>query len=48
MSGKKIREILESMKDMKIIGDTVTITSAPKNEDYEKLEKLASDIMNSL
>lgn len=48
MSGKKIREILESMKDMKIIGDTVTITSAPKNKDYEKLEKLASDIMNSL
>ena len=43
-----IREILESMKDMKIIGDTVTITSAPKNKDYEKLEKLASDIMNSL
>lgn len=44
MSAKKIREILDSMKDMKIIGEPVTITSSMKDAEYKKIEQLASDI----
>ena len=44
MSAKKIREILDSMKDMKIIVEPVTITSSMKDAEYKKIEQLASDI----
>jgi flavorubredoxin len=48
MSGKKIKEILDSMKDMKVIGDTVTIMSALKDSEYIKLKELAENIAESI
>ena len=48
MSGKKIKEILDSMKDMKVIGDTVTIMSALKDSEYIKLKELAENIAKSI
>ena len=48
MSGKKIKEILDSMKDMKIVGDTVTIMSALKDDSFKALENLASQIISCL
>ena len=48
MSGKKIKEILDSMKDMKITGDTVTIMSALKDSEYIKLKELAENIAKSI
>ena len=48
MSGKKIKEILDSMKDMKITGDTVTIMSALKDSEYIKLKELAENIAESI
>ena len=48
MSGKKIKEILDSMKDMKITGDTVTIMSALKDSEYIKLKELSENIAESI
>ena len=48
MSGKKIKEILDSMKDMKITGNTVTIMSALKDSEYIKLKELAENIAKSI
>ena len=48
MSGKKIKEILDSMKDMKVTGDTVTIMSALKDSEYIKLKELAENIAKSI
>lgn len=48
MSGKKIKELLDSMKDMKIVGDTVTIMSALKDSEYIKLKELAENIAKSI
>lgn len=44
MSGKKIKEILDTMKDMKIIGEPFAITSSTKDAEYEKIKQLASEI----
>lgn len=48
MSGKKIKELLDSMKDMKIVGDTVTIMSALKDSEYIELKELAENIAKSI
>lgn len=48
MSGKKIKEILDSMKNMKIISEPVTITSSMKDAEFKKIEQLASDIATNI
>ena len=44
-SGKKIKEILEKMKDIEIVEPTITIKSRLKEEDISKLENLADEIL---
>lgn len=46
MSGKKMREILESMKDVKVLENTVTIRSAVKEETIDALNNLADELIN--
>ncbi|MCH5149820.1 MAG: FprA family A-type flavoprotein [Spirochaetales bacterium] len=48
MSGRKIKEILDSMKDIKTIGELVTITSSIKDTEFKKIEQLASDIVSDI
>lgn len=46
MAGKKMREILEGMKDVKVLENTVTIRSAVKADTVSALDKLADEVMN--
>ncbi len=46
MAGKKMREILEGMKDVKVLENTVTIRSAVKADTVSALDKLADEIIN--
>ena len=43
-SGKLMREELSLLKDVAFIGETVSFRSTPKQETFEQLDKLASDI----
>lgn len=47
MAGKKMREIMEGMKDVKVLENTVTIRSAVKADTVSALDKLADDVMNA-
>ncbi len=47
MAGKKMREILEGMKDVKVLENTVTIRSAVKADTVSALDKLAEEVMNA-
>ena len=47
MAGKKMREILEGMKDVKVLENTVTIRSAVKADTVSALDMLADDVMNA-
>ena len=47
MAGKKMREILEGMKDVKVLENTVTIRSAVKADTISALDKLADEVMNA-
>ena len=47
MAGKKMREILEGMKDVKVLENTVTIRSAVKADTVSALEKLADEVINA-
>lgn len=47
MAGKKMREILEGMKDIKVLENTVTIRSAVKADTVSALDKLADEVMNA-
>ena len=44
-SGKKMKDILEKMKDLKIVEPIITIKSRLKEEDISKLENLANEIL---
>ena len=44
-SGKKMKEILENMKDLEIVEPTITIKSRLKEDDISKLESLADEIL---
>lgn len=44
-SGKKMKEILENMKDLEIVEPTITIKSRLKEDDISKLESLANEIL---
>ena len=44
-SGKKMKNILEKMKDLKIVEPIITIKSRLKEEDISKLENLADEIL---
>ena len=44
-SGKKMKDILEKMKDLKIVEPIITIKSRLKEEDISKLENLADEIL---
>ena len=44
-SGKKIKEILEKMKDIEIVEPIITIKSRLKEDDISKLESLADEIL---
>lgn len=47
MAGKKMREILEGMKDVKVLENTVTIRSAVKADTMVALENLAEEVVNA-
>ena len=47
-AGKLMREILERMKDIKILDESLLITSTMKQEDAPKMEALADSIIGSL
>ncbi|MDR2860715.1 MAG: FprA family A-type flavoprotein, partial [Elusimicrobiota bacterium] len=47
-SGKLMREIISSLKGWEILDDTITITSALKQDQTDKLHKLADKIFNSI
>ena len=47
MAGKKMREILEGMKDIKVLENTVTIRSAVKAETVSALDMLADEVINA-
>ena len=44
-SGKKMKEILEKMKDIEIVEPIITIKSRLKEDDISKLESLADEIL---
>ena len=44
-SGKKMKEILENMKDLEIVEPTITIKSRLKEDDISKLESLADEML---
>ena len=46
-AAKKMKEYLEKMKDIEIIGDTVTIRSTVKEDTKEALKQLAERIANA-
>ena len=47
MAGKKMREILEGMKDVKVLENTVTIRSAVKADTVSALDMLADEVINA-
>ena len=47
MAGKKMREILEGMKDIKVLENTVTIRLAVKAETVSALDMLADEVINA-
>lgn len=47
MAGKKMREMLEGMKDIKVLENTVTIRSAVKADTVSALDKLAEEVINA-
>ncbi len=47
MAGKKMREVLEGMKEVKVLENVVTIRSAVKEETIAALDVLADEIVNS-
>ncbi|MBE5886499.1 MAG: FprA family A-type flavoprotein [Lachnospiraceae bacterium] len=47
MAGKKMREVLEGMKEVKVLENVVTIRSAVKEETIAALNALADEIVNS-
>lgn len=47
MSGKKMREVLEGMKEVKVLENTVTIRSAVKDDTLKALDALAEELVNS-
>lgn len=47
MAGKKMREMLEGMKDIKVLENTVTIRSAVKADTVSALDKLAEELINA-
>ncbi len=47
MSGKKMRELLEGMKEVKVLENTVTIRSAVKADTVEALNALADELIQS-
>lgn len=47
MSGKKMRELLEGMKEIKVLENVVTIRSAVKEETITALDALAEEIIHS-
>ncbi len=47
-SGKQMKEIIMSMKNMNILGDTISLKSAIKDNHYSELENLAELIYNSI
>ena len=47
-AGRLMREHLESMKQMNILDNEMTITSVLRTEDFEALETLADDIIESM
>ena len=46
-SGKKMKEILQEMKDVDIIGETITIKSTMNNNNIAQMEKLADEIIKA-
>lgn len=44
-SGKKMKEVLENMKDLEIVEPIITIKSRLKEDDISKLESLADEIL---
>jgi flavorubredoxin len=48
VSGRKMREILDSMKDMEVLEPIVSIKSALDEASYQELEKLADALEESL
>ena len=46
--GKTMRTMIETMKNMTFVGDTLTVKSAVKQSQEETLNKLADDIVDSL
>ena len=44
-SGKKMKEVLENMKDLEIVEPTITIKSRLKEDDISKLESLADEML---
>ncbi|KYH29056.1 MULTISPECIES: FprA family A-type flavoprotein [Clostridium] len=47
-SGKLMRELIESMKDMTILDSEMTISSSLKEEDADLIEEIADNIINSM
>ena len=45
MSGKKMCEAMESLKDVTVCGHVVTLKSGFKSSDQASLEQLADEIM---
>lgn len=48
MAGKQMKSLLEQMKNITIVGDTITIKSALKDEQLPELERLADTIAANL
>ena len=48
LAGKKIKEILSTMKNINLIGDSIAIKSALKEEQLSSIEKMAEDIKEAL
>ncbi len=46
-SGKKMKEILQEMKDVDIIGETITIKSTMNDNNIAQMEKLADEIIKA-
>ncbi len=47
-AGKQMKEILGKMKEMKVLDESVLITSSMKQEDVQKMEALADSIMETI
>ena len=46
-SGKRMREILEQMKGLNILEQTLTIKSSPKDAEVQALEELAKTLLTA-